>query len=541
MGIEQLQGNQQQLAVAGNMSATQSLDQLVKSELDKKIDGDRDVKKLDETSLKKALDGKKGEVGTQILAGLAAKLAQTLSPARLLGNLQEEYNFVMDNKVENKDDVVDIKNPTQQVNKTQKEKQNLNSGSGFSGQGEDGQQKPGADIKEYIGAYSQMLVNGGQEAKKKLEKAEAKLQEKGISVKDLQEARAKVATTVRTEIMQQIKHSFLKQVLAKGKSLEGILAKKELSNFIDFAFLNDRIGGYDFGGFDETLQGATDKVRGETFKELREFVKEELDDKVMKKALGDESKAIEKEIDSLLKLGEKIGFDVKGFVAQIPKMKDDLGLNPLIEIEYTDGSANLNNSGGNNREGQHRYKYTPEEEKELLTDKLRALYLRQAVYGDIRTVMETKFKMVTLKNGLIRLGASNFNEIEAEGKGLAKVKLYEMLREGFEERATYAKLSGEAWKMTERKIKTVIKNLENLGVSLAQTELDAIRDKCNERMYQEAQHELTLINMAIEARGEIKYLTQKKKMVIEILDRLAGESGFKAPGAELMLSVGEAC
>lgn len=252
--------------------------------------------------------------------------------------------------------------------------------------------------------------------------------------------------------------------------------------------------------------------------------------------MGEEGKRVEKEIEELLKLGSKVGFDVSNFVAKIPKMKDDLGLNPMIDFEYVAADANMDNDSRG-----HRYQYTPEEEKEVLTDKLRALYLRQAVYGDIRTVLETRFKMIKLKNGLIRLGVKNFDEVETQGKALAKVKLFEMLREAFEERATYAKLSGEAWKMTERKIKTVLKNLENIGVNLSQTELDLIRDKANEKMHREAEHELALIEMAIEARGEIKYLTSKRKMAIDVLNRISQESGFQAPGNELQLSIEEAC
>ena len=164
---------------------------------------------------------------------------------------------------------------------------------------------------------------------------------------------------------------------------------------------------------------------------------------------------------------------------------------------------------------------------------MRAIYLRRAMHGDLRSVVETQFKMIKLKNGLIRLGLSNFTEVEAEGKALARVKLFEMLREAFEERATYAKLSGAAWKMTERKIKTVLSNLERVGISLSDTELNLVRDKANVKLYREAEHELGLINTAIEARGERSYLTSKKKLVVGILERIASESELKKPGAEL--------
>ncbi len=124
---------------------------------------------------------------------------------------------------------------------------------------------------------------------------------------------------------------------------------------------------------------------------------------------------------------------------------------------------------------------------------------------------------------------------------LAKVKLYGMLKEAFEERATYAKLSGEAWKMTEKKIKTVLKNLEKLGIQFTQGELDSLIDKANAKMLEEAEHEYAMVQASIDAHGEKAYLTQKRTLLREIMDRVTEESGFKSPGAELAATIKEAC
>jgi len=533
MGLEQL--NNQQMAVASNLSATEGLNQVLRSELERKTDSDNKAK-IEESALKKALDGKKGNLGNEIVAKLATKLAQTLPKEKILNNLKE-YDFLLNPREDSAADLVDINNPVTRLVKQQKQnQQNQQSGSNAQ-EGEEAAQKPESGVREYIGAYSQMLVNGGQEAKKKLEQMENQLlNERGVSVKDLQGVKAQVANTVRSEILQQIKQAFLKQALAKGKSLEHLVAQKEVNNFIDYAFMNKKLGGYNFGGLHGNLQGAVDKVKADTCHELRDYVEDAITNQVMKKAMGEEGKEIEQEIENLLKLGKKVGFDLDSFLKKIPKLKDDLGLNPVLDFQYVQPDTDMDNDGRG-----HKYQYTPEEEKEVLTDKLRALYLKRALYGDIRTVLETQFKMIKTRNGLIKLGVKNFDQVEAEGKALAKLKLYEMLKESFEERATYAKLSGEAWKMTERKIKTVLKNLERLGVKLSDSELDQVRDKANEKMYREAEHELNLINTAIEAKGEIAYYTSKRKKAIQILERLAQETGFQAPGHEIELSVKEAC
>lgn len=522
-----------------NLATVENLNQVLKSELERQTDTDNSAKVQEESALKQALNGQSQKAGTQILASLAAKLAKQVAPAKLMNNLAEEYGFALEAQQENLDDLISISNPIRRISKPGGNgEQNQQDGSQLNQSEEAAAEQKTADVKEYIGAYSQMLVNGGQETKKKMEQLENRLlNERGISLKDLKGLKVQVANSVRSEVAQQIKDAFLRQVLTKSKSLDFLIAKQETNNVLTFAHKKANLGGYDFGGFNGNLQGTANEAQREVKEMLRDFVDDALKGEVMKKAMGGDEKEAAKEIEDLLKLGGKIGFDAKDFVSKIPKMKEDLGLNPVISFEYAGAGADA----GTDQQRQHQYQYTAEEEKEVLTDKLRALYMRRAVYGDMRTVLETQFKMIKTKNGLIKLGVVNFDQVQQEATACAKFKLFDMLREAFEERATYAKLSGEAWNMTERKIKTVLKNLEKLGVTLDKTELEQVRDKANEKMYREAEHELALINTAIAAQGELKYHTTKRKTVTGILQRLAEESGFKAPGHELEESIREAC
>ncbi|MBU0501845.1 MAG: hypothetical protein KJ811_01190 [Candidatus Margulisbacteria bacterium] len=537
MGIEV---NQQQLGVAASLAATEGLDSVVRSELERQTDTANGTK-VSESVLKKALQGKRGNIGTQIIAGLAAKLVQKMPTLKLGKSLEKDFEFLMNPQEEGSEDSISINNPIARLAKSQKQKQqNQQSGSQFT-EGEEAeadQQSPKTTVKEYLSAYSQMLTNGGSEVKKTLEKLETQLlKEEGVSLKDLQGVKVKMANSVRSDVLKQIKGAYIKQVLAGGKSIEGIMAKREVSSFIDYAFMNDALGGFDFGGLDGDLQGAVNKVKAETGEELKEFVEDAISKEVMKKAMGDESAEVEKEIENLLKLGLKVGFDVGKFAAKIPQMKEELGLDPLITFDFSGGEGFAD---GDQRE-KHRYQYTRQDENDILIDKLRAIYLRRAVFGDVRSVLETQFKMMKLKNGLIKLGVKNFDEIEVEGQALAKVKLMEMLREGFEERATYAKLAGPAYKMTEKKIKTVLKNLEKVGVTLAKADVDQIRDKANKLMLREADLELSLVKTAIASRGEMKYLTTKRKTLEGILSRVSAESHLQVSGHELELKVKEAC
>ncbi|MCU0641612.1 MAG: hypothetical protein MUC35_05935 [Candidatus Margulisbacteria bacterium] len=535
MGIEQ--ANNQQLAVAANLAQAQSLDTLLQNTLDKKVDQNQEQSNvLSESALQKALEKGGGKAGEHILAQIAARLAQQMPANKIMQSLKEDFGFALENKEEGGRDRVEIKSADYYVGKNQKAKQDPGQQGGSDGQQADQRPASRAAVKEYLGAYSQFLVSGGGEAKKKLEQLETSLlKDKGFSPKELQSVKLNAANSVRSEIMRQVKQSYIKQLCAPGKSVEELLSKKEVQGYIDFAFFNDKLGGYDFGGREGDLKGAVDRQTGDQSQELKDFVAEKLTEGLTSKTVGEQPEnKIVKEIDQVLKLGEKIGFDIQGFMQRLPDISLDQGLLPVI-AHNQGAQAAAGGQGGSADERPRQYQYTADEEKDILTDKLRALYLRRAVNGDSRTILETQFKMIKLKNGLIKLGVSNTEQIETEGKGLARYRLMEMLREGFEERATYAKLSGSAWSITEKKIKTVLRNLEKLGVALSQTELDSLRDKANAKMLQEAQEELAVVKAAIEARGPVAFLTGKQKLLTDVIARLCAESNLGNPGQELRL------
>jgi len=538
MGLEQV--NQQQLGVAANLAAANNLDQVLRSELEAKTETDNSAK-VKETILQKVLKGKTPRLEIEILTNLMTKLAKPLNlPQKILGNLEKEYDFVLNAKEENMEDLIDIRSPITRVAKPKGQQQRQGAESGFSSnggqEGSEGNEK--SDVKEYIQAYSQMLVSGGSEVKKTIKHLEQNLlDESGFTLKELHDVKKQTANAVRSELLHHIKHAYLKEIVSQSKSVEWLLANKEKQEIIDFAANNHRVGGRSFGGQHKHLGGALQHAANETGAELKGFIDEELSNCLVRKGLGEEGEAIEKEIETLVKLGTKVGYDMLGFIKKAPDLKEHLGLNQVITIEYGFADSSMDN----NSQQRQSFQYTPEEEKEVLTDKMRALFMKRALHGDIRTVLETQFKMIKTKNGLIKLGVVNFDEIEAEGSSLAKVKLFAMLQEAFEERATYAKLSGPAHQMTERKIKTILRNLEKLGTIMTDQELNQIRDHANAKMYEVAEHELNLIQTAIGVHGEMKYLTSKRKLAQEILRRVRAESSLQIPEHKIKLDIQEAC
>ena len=207
------------------------------------------------------------------------------------------------------------------------------------------------------------------------------------------------------------------------------------------------------------------------------------------------------------------------------KMINDQGLIPIFGNDLA-AQAQAGESGGGQGERQQ-YQYSEEEEKDVLMERMRVLYMQRAISGDWRGNLDVSFKMIRTRNGLVKLGIKmdDFSRLEKEGRQLAKLKLIQMLEEGFGERASYAKLQGPAWSMTEKKIKNVLKNLSKLGIELDDKDLEAIRDKMNDKVFAEVEHELNMMDGALQARDS-NYLRNKRKIALQILDRLSKESNI---------------
>ncbi|MFA6170608.1 MAG: hypothetical protein WCW67_02985 [Candidatus Margulisiibacteriota bacterium] len=510
------QNNIQQQAIAANMAAADRVSDANKEEVIREA---RDTRVSNaESVVKQALNGATGnKAGNQLLASLMTKLGDAFSTDKILGKFERE-GAVPEGK-EDYSDTVTIKLANSRIGKTS------NKGSQERG-GEEGDSQRQPEVRDYLKTYSQFLVNGGTELKKQVEKQESNLIEHGkVKAGELMKYRADIAKSVRQEVMKQVKESFQKELFAQGK-IESMIAHNGVLKAADWAYLNERIGGKEFGGMNTSLKGSIDEAAGQAKEEINTFMQDELSRAVAKKMIadGDEAAKAEREINELLKVASKCGFDVNNFMQAASKMINDQGLIPIFGNELAAQAQMGENSDSGERQ---QYQYSEEEEKDVLMERMRVLYMQRAISGDWRGNLDVSFKMIRTRNGLVKLGIKmdDFSRLEKEGRQLAKLKLIQMLEEGFGERASYAKLQGAAWTMTEKKIKNVLRNLVKLGVELDDKDLEAIRNKMNDKVFAEVEHELNMMDGALQARDS-NYLRNKRKTALQILDRLSKESNI---------------
>ena len=526
MGINSIvdQAASQQMSVALSQGAANDLQNIVEKTLDKKLAGRSQVQRVLEAKNDK-------EVAKGVLLDLVNKMGTTgikLNPEnftlKIQNNAKNAYDLFL-NGEEDFSDSVDIRNLGFAVSgvKDAMNKRGSGSGRGMDELIDTGKIK--AAIEEYSVVLVQFLVTGGSELKKKLEQLEASLRSDGLSESDLHSLRQNIKTSVRGALAAQLKEGLLKRLTSNPKSFDWNMASKEITDLCKSIEGDKKLGGFDFGGHKGNLQGVMDSENRKARAELKSFVGEELEKSLVARHLGSEKAS--DEIDQLIKLGKKLDFNFEGFVNNFQNKRDALGFQ---QAPYFGPNLNADTQSGQKRDHEEMtgYEFTQDDEKEILINQLRALYMQRALRGNWRTKVMTAFKIKKLTNGLIKLGVNfgDFENIEKEGTVLASFNAMEMLREALYERATLYEMAGPAKRLLEKRIKGVMKNLQRLGVELTAGQFNQLRDEANHKMFDTTIEELARVRI-IQKTTSLPGLQKKERLLVKLLERLKEESGIQ--------------
>jgi hypothetical protein len=539
MGINPLVDNaaSQQVAVIGNLNIAQDLNRIQKDQ-DK---GQKREQITTQNLAEKALSTSPSKLGIDLIADLAYNIASSgikLEPANTAkkssGKAKDEYDLMFASQ-DNVEDQADIKSAAYQLlapKSAQRQKgQNRQKGdeTAFTVDKETAE-----TIKDYTTTYANYIINGSAELKRKLEVLEEKLAQKGVNPKELLSLQQNVKKSLRGEIASQIKEAYIQRFLTPKKGIDQIIKDSNLNQVLDLAFNNQRLGGKNFGGYNVNLQGTSDRVAEEAVKDLKDFAREEMETKLIQKQVGSsgQEKNFKDDFQELVKLGARVGVNLESFYSNWKKKQANLGLflfTPPPPNSILAGGAQADtNSSSQQKSG---YEFNAEDEKEVLMNRMRAIFMVRALKGDMLTMIETSFRMRKLKNGLIKLGYTigDFEQlkeqVKQEGEALARMRCFEILKEAFAERATLYDLAGPAFKLIERKIKGALNNLEKLGVNLSTLEIDSFRDNANQEMFDISLEELQTTSMALKATPN-PGLELKQQLILKLLNRLKEESGL---------------
>lgn len=460
------------------------------------------------------------KVNLELLAKLTASMASSnidLSAGTLSKKAAAQMSQELDNMYQGKNDFSEIavkKEPVAQTtqNNIQSQQQKKNSDDSMSEQ----INSKTSSVKDYAASYANLIVNGSPDIKRKIDRTESELREKGFSDSEISEIQGSVKRSVRTDLSKSIKDAFLRRLMTKGKNIDSIMAAKNLRDALTMGENTRGVASKSFDG----MKGLAEDQLKDARSEAKDFVLESLEVKLMEKILSGQTKELDSHIKDLVGLAIKLGVDMPAFVINWKKKKIDLGLfylDPKLMLQL--------GLGPDGEKREDRYDLDKEEEKEILVNRLRALFMRRAIKNDIITRLDTAFKMRTLKNGLIKLGLTidDFERIEKEGAAVARDKLLEMLKEALSERATLYDLAGPAFKLIEKRIKGLMSNLDRIGSALTVTEFESLRNTINRKMYDIAVQELHAVDAMFNAKSDPS-LDKKRGHLVKLIARLKEES-----------------
>lgn len=134
----------------------------------------------------------------------------------------------------------------------------------------------------------------------------------------------------------------------------------------------------------------------------------------------------------------------------------------------------------------HAYQYTQDDESNIILDRIRANLMHLAISGSFMAGLMAQFKLFFDKRTGIKLGVYNTETermLTTQANHQAIQKLQAMLDEALLEKASFHTESGTDWENNNQKIKSVIRNLQRLGVPISTHNLSIRILRANRALY----------------------------------------------------------
>jgi hypothetical protein len=400
-------------------------------------------------------------------------------------------------------------------------------------------------ISKYLKAFEAGVRKGNSQTSALNELEQQLVKDGSLTSRQVKDLQLLAKKSVRADLQSKIQDGIIDRQLTKGARIDNLQAGVTLNSLMAKAEGLESLGGKDFGNFKGGLTGTVNDVMQKAGSELRQFALESIKEKFIETHLSDDGDRGEQFGDFLEQMEEitnKSGVAKKWFQKESDKMEDHLGLKALdTEIEDDERGVMVNHQAGmmgqsgagDEQEPDHDrssdYDFDDDDEKSILINRLRALYMQQALNPGMRNRLKTDFKIRKLKNGLMRLGVLTdvLNEqVQEEGKEVAKERTLEMLQEAFIERASMYSVESNAFKVVETKIKGIVKNAGSFGFEIKSKSLDKLRDEANVAMFKITKQQLDLLEVRM-SDSDMPALVAKYRELTKLLDRLKEESGIE--------------
>ncbi len=404
----------------------------------------------------------------------------------------------------------------------------------------------GDAINHYLATYETAVRNGNTRTTKLIQLEEKMVKAGTLTSRQMNDLQLAAKKAIRADIEKNISDAVLQRQLTKGTRLENLQAESALNMIVNKTNSLATLGGKDFGNYKNGITGTSNEIMYKTSKNLNMFAMQSLEEKLIETHISTDANRGEqftKFIEKMEEVTNNSGIVKKWYTENVDRIEDQTGLK-AIQFDLHQGedfgqTINIQagfldmSSGQQQQQSQqqppHEYEYTADDEKSLLINRLRALYLQRALNPNMRTHLKTEFKMRKLKNGLLRLGVYTdvLNQtIHDEAKDVAKERSIEMLKEALLERASLFTLEGNTYKVIEQKIKGIIRNASAFGFNLTSSDFNKLRDESNRAMFSITKKEYILIEIRI-ADEPVPTVVLRYRELKKLMDRLKAETNIQ--------------
>ena len=403
---------------------------------------------------------------------------------------------------------------------------------GKSGQGTE------QSINEFASLSSKMIMaDGNPDAraaiKRRIDEVRAKLEKEGMTGEEFRDIQTLVRGQARKEIALLIKDAFLKRLTTPQKSIEWAINEKGINSILDFAFLNESLGGHAFGGYD--LQKTTDKAKAEAEDILRSVVLNEFEKDVARDALNSKSALGKEEIGKFIELANRVGVDLPKWTRAWEDKKWDLGLQELPEnvinmIGKENDAKHEMGSDGKRKQQQEEEDETAriEMEKSSLIDQARAVFTERYLNFTWATFFRTSFKLRSVTSKLKKLGFCDkeIKEIKDQALGLARIKLIALIKEAYMERVLLVDESKARIRMVSKRLNSLEGKLRELGITLGQDDIRKIKAEIESTVYESSVFKL--MNLREKKEGVEKLSDSEEKELVYLVKLVKKLEGIKS-------------
>lgn len=372
-------------------------------------------------------------------------------------------------------------------------------------------------FKKYLSAFSETLIQENPQKSDEARQLATTLKTLGVSQEVIKQAQQNTERFVKNDLRQQLKQGFISLALAYGQQKK--MSPDMVVQSKKYEHLNNL--GKNLGLLDDPID--QDNLKSDAKDELRSVISDELDQALIEKKINYRSPhELVKAFNQFNSLANISKFEPGEYIKKLNTKLENLGLNYFTSPQ-PQGQLDTDTGSGNRQKGQEERI----NEIESMEDQLRNLFMAQLLKRDLKSAFTTRYHIFRLKNELKKCGGldeTTLSRLEEEGRALAKIKLLDLLRESFEERATLAELTGPAYGLVKKKTKSALAGLKILRAAPTKDEMAAIRDQVNKGIFTIVKEEYIKVEVFIEANPKQPSLLQKRKEYLAILKRLKEES-----------------